>query len=70
MSDIIDRKREANMLYAAHFEGLCKRVYAKYHKVINLCRDGERNMLMKKFNVKNLDKNKTFSMEFLKNVTK
>lgn len=66
MSDIIDRKREANMLYAAHFEDLCKRVYAKYHKVINLCRDGERDMINKKFNVKNLDKNKTFSIEFLK----
>lgn len=64
MADIIDRKREENMLYAGHFEDLCRRIYAKYHKVVNLCRDGERDLLFNKMKVEDIDTNKTFLLMF------
>ena len=70
MSDIISRKREANMLYAGHFEGLCNRINAKYKKVVRLCRDGEKELLTKKFDVENIDMNETFSIMFAEKTAK
>ncbi len=70
MGDIISHKREENLLYAGHFEDLCKRIYAKYRKVIHLCRDGEQELITKKFDVETLDTNETFSIAFLEKTKK
>lgn len=64
MADIIAHKREENLLYAGHFEELCNRIYNKYHKVINLCRDGEKELITKKFGVKDIDNNEIFTLMF------
>ena len=63
IADIIEHKREANGLYAGHFEDLCKRISVKYKKVIKQCRDGERKLFIEKYGVKDIDNNQCFSME-------
>ena len=63
VADIIEHKREANPLYAGHFEDLCKRINAKYKKVIKQCRDSERKLFIEKYGVKDIDGNKCFCME-------
>ena len=62
IADIIEHKREANGLYAGHFEDLCKRINVKYKKVIKQCREGERKLFIEKYGVKNIDENKCFCM--------
>lgn len=64
VSDIIERKRGANPLYAGHFEDLCKRINAKYKKVIKQCRDSERELFATKYGVEDIKNNKTFNMNF------
>ena len=63
VEEIIAHKRESNPLYAGHFEDLCKRINAKYKKVIKQCRDSERELFIKKYGVSNPDKVKCFTME-------
>ena len=63
VADIIEHKREANPLYAGHFEDLCKRINAKYKKVIKQCRDSERELFIKKYGVPEPDENTTFALE-------
>ena len=63
VADIIEHKREANPLYAGHFENLCKRINAKYKKVIKLCRDSERKLFLEKYKVEDIESNMCFNME-------
>lgn len=63
VADIIEHKRGSNPLYAGHFEDLCKRINAKYKKVIKQCRDSERKMLVEQYGVKDIDGNKCFCLE-------
>ena len=63
VADVIEHKREANPLYASHFEGLCQRINVKYKKVIKQCRDSERELFVTKYGVSEPDKNPTFSMQ-------
>jgi len=63
VADIIEHKRGANPLYAGHFENLCKRINAKYKKVIKQCRDSERKLFIEKYGVIDIDKNECFTME-------
>ncbi len=63
VADIIERKREANPLYAGHFEGLCQRINAKYKRVIKKCKDSERNLYFTKYGVESIDENTTFNMQ-------
>jgi len=64
VADIIEHKRGANPLYAGHFENLCKRINAKYKKVIKQCRDSERELFATKYGVENINESKTFNMNF------
>lgn len=63
IADIVTHKRESNPLYAGHFEDLCKRINAKYKKVIKQCRDSERKLFIEKYGVSNPDENECFAME-------
>ena len=63
VADIIEHKREANPLYAGHFENLCKRINKKYKKVIKQCRDSERKLFLEKYNVEDIELNECFNME-------
>lgn len=64
MLEIVDNKRQANPLYAAHFERLCERIGKKYDKVIRQCRDSERTMFITKYGVENIDDNHWFAFGF------
>ena len=63
IEDILEHKTRENPMYAGHFRDLCKRVYAKYKKIIIKCRDSERNLFIEKYGVENPDEIACFSLE-------